>query len=275
MKITLDLGGTNIRAARVDDNGTCTHIISAKCPADKSEDEIIDNIGRLIESLMVTGVDGIGVGVPSVVDPEAGIVYNAVNIPSWREVHLAEKLQKRFGVEVKVNNDCNCFALGEQKFGAAVGYANVVGITLGTGVGAGVIIDGKLYAGRLCGAGEIGSLPYLDADYESYCSSQWFKRHATDGLTMAQAAQEGDAEAQRLWRDFGHHLGELIKVILWTYAPDAIVIGGGLAASFPLFEASMNETVASFPYPPIARNCKILTATLPNAGLLGASLLFK
>ena len=273
MKITLDLGGTNIRAARIDD-GRCIDMTSVKCNADGTEDEIIDTIASLMLPLLTPEVDGIGIGVPSVVDPDRGIVYNAVNIPSWQKVELKRKLEERLGREVRVNNDCNCFALGEQRFGAAKGYDNVVGITLGTGVGAGVIIGGKLYTGQLCGAGEIGSLPYLDADYESYCSSQWFKRHATDGKTMAIEAAKGDETALKLWSEFGHHLGELIKVCLWAYAPEAIVIGGGLAASYSLFEPSMMETVNTFPYAPIARNCKIMTATLPNAGLLGSSLLF-
>lgn len=274
MKITLDLGGTNIRASLVD-NGEYIEKKTVKCQADKPEDEIIDQISQLIQSLMRPDVDGIGIGVPSVVDPVKGIVYNAVNIKSWQEVHLKDKLERRFNVEVKVNNDCNCFVLGEQRYGAAKGYENVIGITLGTGVGAGVIINGKLYSGLLCGAGEIGSLPYKDSDYESYCSSQWFKKHATDGFTMAQEAERGSETAIKLWSEFGHNLGELIKVCLWTYAPQAIVIGGGLAASYGLFEKSMKDSVATFPYAPIAQNCKILTAVLPNAALLGASLLFE
>ncbi len=274
MKITLDLGGTNIRAARVE-NGKCNQIVSVECPADKPEDEVIDRLAQLIGQLITPETDGIGIGVPSVVDPEEGIVYNVVNIPSWKEVHLKEKLEDRFKVDVKVNNDCNCFVLGEQRFGAAKGCENVVGITLGTGVGAGVIIGGRLYSGVLCGAGEIGSLPYLDADYETYCSSQWFKRHSTTGLHMAREAEKGNPEAIKLWSDFGYHLGQLIKVILWAYAPQAIVIGGGLSASYALFEPAMTEALSSFPYPPIARNCRIMPAILPNAGLLGASLLFE
>lgn len=274
MKITLDLGGTNIRAARVE-NGECIDKISVKCLADKQEDDIIDQISDLITKLMVSQVDGIGIGVPSVVDPVKGIVYNAANISSWREVHLKKKLEERFNVEVRVNNDCNCFVLGEQRFGSAKGYNNVIGITLGTGVGAGVVINGKLYTGLLCGAGEIGSLPYLDADYESYCSSQWFKKHNTDGAVMAREAKEGDPGALKLWSEFGNNLGQLIKVILWTYAPQAIVIGGGLAAAYGLFKKSTEDAVDTFPYPPIAQNCKIMTATLQDPGLLGASLLFE
>lgn len=273
MKIALDLGGTNIRAAIVE-NGVCRDKVSVPCPATEAEDVVIDRIASLIEPLMSPGVDGIGVGVPSVVDPERGIVYNAANIPSWKEVHLKEKLEKRFGVPVKVNNDCNCFALGESTYGAAKGMKDVVCITLGTGVGAGLILDGKLYSGVLCGAGEVGSLPYLDSDYEHYCSTLWLKgKHNTNGAELAKRANEGDKEAIDLWNEFGRHLGELSKAIMFAYAPQAIVVGGGIAPAMPLFIECWRETVSTFPYAGIWENCRLLQAELPDANLLGAALL--
>ncbi len=273
MKIALDLGGTNIRAAIVE-NGKCRDKVSVPCPATEPEDVVIDRIASIIEPLMNPSVEGIGVGVPSVVDPDRGIVYNAANIPSWKEVHLKEKLEKRFGVPVKVNNDCNCFALGESHYGAAKGLKDVVGVTLGTGVGSGLILDGKLYSGVLCGAGEVGSLPYLDSDYEHYCSSLWLKgKHNTTGAELALRAENGDSEAIALWKEFGHHLGELSKAIMFAYAPQAIVIGGGIAAAMPLFIDGWKESVASFPYAGISENCKLLKASLPEANLLGAALL--
>lgn len=273
MKIALDLGGTNIRAARVD-NGVCTDKASVSCPATEPEDVVIDSIVSLIDPLMSVEVDGIGVGVPSVVDPERGIVYNAANIPSWKEVHLKEKLEKRFGVSVKVNNDCNCFALGESTYGAAKGMKDVVCITLGTGVGSGLILDGKLYSGVLCGAGEVGSLPYKDSDYEHYCSTLWLKgKHNTNGADLAKRAAEGDVEAIELWKEFGRHLGELSKAIMFAYAPQAIVVGGGIAPAMPLFIEGWKKTVSTFPYAGIRENCKLLQAQLPDANLLGAALL--
>ncbi|MCM1449100.1 MAG: ROK family protein [Clostridiales bacterium] len=273
MKIALDLGGTNIRAARID-NGSCYDKLSVPCRATESEDVIIDQLSSLIGQLLCGEVDGIGIGVPSVVDPVNGIVYNAVNIASWKEVHLREKLENRFNIPVKVNNDCNCFALGESRYGAAKGLRNVVGITLGTGVGAGLILDGNLYSGALCGAGEIGSLPYRDSDYEHYCSSLWFRdAHGTTGALLAERVGKGDTEASLIWNEFGDNLGQLCEVILYAYAPEAIVIGGGIAAAFPLFIDSLKSTLTKFPYQAIASNCQILKATLPDANLLGASLL--
>lgn len=273
MKISIDLGGTNIRVARVSGN-ECLDKNSVPCRATESEDVVVDQIAALIDPLISPDIEGIGIGVPSVVDPVNGIVYNAANIPSWKEVHLKAKLEARFGIEVRVNNDCNCFALGESRYGAGKGYADMVGITLGTGVGSGLILDGRLYSGVLCGAGEVGSLPYLDSDYEHYCSSLWFrdKLHTT-GAELGRLAETGNPEAIALWREFGHHLGELSKAIMFAYAPQAIVVGGGIAVAMPLFIDGWRESVSTFPYSGIADNCKLLPASLRDANLIGAALL--
>lgn len=278
MKIALDLGGTNIRIGLVDESGRCTGHRSMPCRATEAEDVVVSQICELIaESLDGAGhcADGIGIGVPSVVDSERGIVYNACNIPSWREVHLKEIIEARFGIETRVANDCNCFALGEHRYGAGRGTTDMVGITLGTGVGAGLILGGRLYAGVLSGAGEIGSLPYLDSDYEHYCSSLWLRDKChTTGADLAARAAAGDAEALATWHRFGRNLGELTKAILFAYAPERIVVGGGIAASISLFRAGWAEAVATFPYPAIAARCTMERAILPDANLIGASLLF-
>lgn len=273
MKVALDLGGTNIRAAIVEGDRV-ERQVSVACQAYADEGVVIEQIFSLIEPLMSPQVDGIGVGVPSVVDPVRGIVYNAANIPSWQEVHLKEKLEGRFNVPVKVNNDCNCFVLGEQAYGAARGLQNVVGITLGTGVGAGLVLNGRLYSGEFCGAGEVGSLPYRDSDYEHFCSTLWLKgRHGVTGAELAARAEAGDQAALNLWREFGQHLGELCKAILFAYAPQAIVIGGGIAPAIKYFRSGLDESLAAFPYRALADQCRILSAQLPHPNLLGAALL--
>lgn len=277
MKITLDLGGTNIRAAIVE-NGICRNRISQPCRSDASENVVIKQITDMIAYLLNIGsdnCDGIGVGVPSIVDPMKGIVYNACNIPSWKEVHLKEILQKLFNIEARVNNDCNCFALGETYYGSGKGYSDVVGVTLGTGIGCGLIFNGKLYPGIICGAGEMGSLPYLDSDYEHYCSAQWLKdRHSTTGARLAEKAAEGDAGALKIWDEYGYHLGEFTKAILFAYAPQIMVVGGGIAAALPYFHEGWRNSMEKFPYPEILRNFKMVTASHADANLLGASLLF-
>lgn len=174
MKIGIDLGGTNIRAALVDGQEIIKKVKRA-CPAKGTCEEVLETVASLIGEVICEGVESIGIGVPSVVDTRRGIVYNVANIPSWVEVPLKDILEQRFGIPVKINNDSNCFTLGESRFGKGQGYGSLVGVTLGTGVGSGIIIDGKLYEGRNAGAGEVGCLNYLDKDYESYAArhSSW------------------------------------------------------------------------------------------------------
>lgn len=271
MKIGVDLGGTNIRAGLVD--GTSI-IRKAKisCPSKGSENEVIEAIAALIGQLMDNEVESIGIGVPSVVDTKKGIVYNVANIPSWIEVHLKDILEERFRIPVRVNNDSNCFTLGESRFGKGKGFSYMVGVTLGTGVGSGIIIDGKLYEGRNAGAGEVGCLNYLDKDYESYCSTPFFASHGTSGAELAERAEAGDAEAEALWNEFGTHLGELSKAILFAYDPEAIIFGGGIAAGYPYFERSLRERISKFPYE-TGKDVKILFSEDGDMAIYGASAL--
>ena len=239
MKIAIDLGGTNMRVG-LTDGATVVDTVIEPCPAKESEEVVLNQLKRQISQLMRPEVTGIGVGVPSVVDCEQGIVYNVANIPAWKEVHLKEALEREFGVPTAVNNDANCFALGVCRYGEGQGTNNMVGLTMGTGIGAGIIIDGKLYNGVNTGAGEIGSLPFKDADYEFYCSSRFFSElHGDTGVSFGMRAQAGDKEALAVWQEFGDNVGQLMKAVLFTYAPEAIIIGGGIASAFPLFEAPM------------------------------------
>lgn len=168
MRIGVDLGGTSIRAGLAD-KGTLLRKERLRCPSKGSCGEVLDAIEEVISRVMHPDVESVGIGVPSVVDTARGIVYNAANIPSWKEVPLKDIMQERLGLEVNVNNDSNCFTLGESLFGKCRDCSDIVGLTIGTGVGSGIMINGRLYEGRNAGAGEIGSLPYLGKDFESWC----------------------------------------------------------------------------------------------------------
>ncbi|NLI36292.1 MAG: ROK family protein [Bacteroidales bacterium] len=271
MKLAIDLGGTNLRIAKIEDN-LIVATKSVECPAQGSESVILDLIKAMIREFISPDVDGIGIGVPSIVDAEKGIVYDVANIPSWKEVHLKEILEKEFNVKTCIDNDVNCFVLGEKHFGSGKGYENMVGITLGTGVGAGIIIDNSLYRGTNTGAGEIGSLPYLDSDYEHYCSSSFLSKSGSDGKRIFELAEQGDASALNTWCQFGHHLGKLLQVVLFVYDPQAIIIGGGISAASPFFESAMRESMKKdFPYSRTANNIKLFFSTLVGSNLLGAS----
>ena len=270
IKLAIDLGGTNIRIARVE-NGQCTDHRSIPCPANEEASVVVDHLSQLIEGLIDDRVKGIGIGVPSIVDTQAGIVYDVANIAAWKEVPLKALLEEKFRVPVAVENDCNCFALGECMFGAGRDCSNMVGVTIGTGIGAGIIIDRKLYGGLYRGAGEVGTLPYRDADFEHYCSSFFFKKRGINAEKLAEKARRGDASAQEIWDEFGGHLGEFIKAIMFTYAPQLIVFGGGISSAFPLFRECIEKVLQDFPYKRILNETNIVFSTLKDANLLGAS----
>jgi glucokinase len=272
MKIGIDLGGTNIRAGVIE-QGEVIKKLTEPCKASMPENVILNQLKVMISALLIPGVESIGIGVPSVVDIKKGIVYNVANIPSWEEVHLKTILEEEFHLPVAVNNDCNCFALGEYYFGTGKIYRNMVCLALGTGVGAGIIIDGKLYAGSNTGAGEIGCLPYLDRDYEYYCSSRFFTKEY--GITGKEAYEKNgvDNTSSPVWGEIGRHIGELIKAVLFAYDPEAIILGGSISKAFDLFAGRMYESLKTFPYPETVERVKILNSTEENITLLGAAIL--
>ena len=270
MRIAIDLGGTNVRVATVLPGGQVERIISEPCRSKGSEEEVLEHIFSLIDELMTPEVDGIGIGVPSVVDTDKGIVYNVVGIPSWKEVHLKDRLEERYHIPASVDNDCNCFALGVTSFGRGQGYREAFCVTLGTGVGGSLVIDGQLYRGRNAGAGEIGSIPYLDRDYEYYCSSRFFVGKGTSGKEAAVAAANGDPEGLKIMDEFGGHVGKLVQMIMFAYDP-AVIIGGSISKAYPLFCDAMWKEIKNFPYPKSVGNLEIFQSEQVHAAFLGAA----
>jgi glucokinase len=275
MTIGIDLGGTNIRAG-IETDG---QIVQQKRSAFNAKGSLADTLVEFVDfvrPLVQPGVTGIGVGVPSVVDVEKGIVLNVVNIPSWEKVPLRAILEDAFGMPVYINNDVNCFILGEHRHGWVRGMKNVVGVSCGTGLGAGIIINNQLFNGNNCGAGEIGLLHYLDHNIEYYASGNLFK--VRFGLSAEEAhrrAQQGDAAAQGYWNEFGKHLAEALKAVVYTYDPEAIVLGGSLSKAFDFFQASMYAALQDFTFPDSIRRLRIFQSQDENIPLLGAAALAK
>ncbi|MDH7512129.1 MAG: ROK family protein [Clostridiales bacterium] len=272
--IGVDLGGTKVSAGRVEGRRVIRSV-TAEISAEESEARVLDRVVEAITKIFISSVSGIGVGVPSLVDVEEGVVYNVQNIPSWKEVHLKKILEEHFRRPVFVNNDANCFAVGEKHFGKGKKYQNLVGLTIGTGLGAGIIIGGRLYSGSNCGAGEFGSIPYKDSILESYCSGQFFARaHGVKGSELYQMARQGDKRALEIFREFGGHLGEAIMIIMLAVDPEAIILGGSVARSFPFFGEAMRERMKSFPYPHAVERLVIDTSVERQIAILGAAALF-
>ena len=275
MTIGIDLGGTSVRCGLVE-NGSVVSRLSEPCRSDQPENVVLEQIEGLIRQLVNPSVRGIGIGVPSVVDVEKGIVYNVTNIPSWVEVHLKDYMESKIGLPVYVNNDANCFALGEHSYRCAEGnnIRNMLGVTLGTGVGAGVIIDNRLYSGSNTGAGEIGCLPYLEHTLEHYCGSEFFvEYHNTTGKEALELAKSGDENALKIWDEFGKHMGVAVKIILYAFDPDAIVFGGSITNAYSYFEAAMRKEMETFFFPETIKKLQILISTRDDISILGAAAL--
>lgn len=272
--IGIDLGASNIRGALVNKT-SIGKIFSQPVHSNGSEEEVLADVYRLTDLLITTSIKAIGIGVPSVVDVEEGIVYDVQYIPSWKEVHLKKLMEDKYGIPVYVNNDANCFALGEFYFGKGKGIDAMVGLTVGTGVGAGIIIHHKLYPGYNCGAGEFGMVDYLDHVYEFYCSGSFFKNvHHVPGEQVFEQAKKGDSKALKMYEELGTHLGNAIKMILYTYDPRLIILGGSVRHAFAFFEKTMWERINTLAFTKSAQRIRMEVSELENSGILGAAALY-
>lgn len=271
--VGVDLGGTNIRAGKIVDD-KIAFLSKLPTPSGGSVEEVMLQIYAAIDKCFDASTLSIGVGVPSVVDVEKGIVYDVVNIPSWKVVPLKELLGKRYNVPICVNNDANCFAVGEKYFGKAKSYKNIVGVTLGTGLGCGLIFNGKLYEGSNCGAGEFGSVPYLSHNVEYYCSGQFFTdEKKVKAIDVFRLAQTGEVAALKLFEEYGSHLGESLKSIFYAYDPEIVILGGSVSQSFEFFKEAMYKAMRNFAFSNVLANMKIVVSDLDNSAIYGAAAL--
>lgn len=270
----VDLGGTQVRVGKVR-AGLVEQSAASPISSRGSAEVVAGEIYRAIDDVFDAEVTGIGCGVPSVVDLERGVVYGVENIPSWQAVPLREQLERRYGVPVHVNNDANAFAVGELYFGAGRGFRHLVGLTLGTGLGAGVVVDGRLYSGANCGAGELGAMPYRDHTLEHYCSGAFFQRVAgIRGEEAFRRAEAGDAAAIELFEQFGHELGYAVLMAVYAYDPELIVLGGSISAALRFFERPMRERLREYAWPHVVERLRIAASTLESSAVLGAAALW-
>ncbi len=275
MVIAVDVGGTNLRAGRLEQDKILVQKSIPLCDKDDLQ-KTLDQVISLIRSVHDKSVTGIGIGVPSVIDLETGTVRDVTNIPSWKKVELKSILEEEFHLPVRVNNDVNCFILGEHRHGVAKGFRNVVGLAMGTGLGGGVIINNELYAGSNCGAGEFGMIPYLDDTLEAYCSGWYFiKKQNTTALSAFNKASEGDKQALESWHDFGKHVGNAIKLVVYSYDPQAIVLGGSLSNAYNFFKDSMYESMKDTVFPESIKKLKLFVSDNSNIALLGSASLIQ
>ena len=275
MTLGIDIGGTNLSLGLVHEGRIQRMITAPSFHPEATMEQTLEYLASQIRRILTLETTKIGIGVPTIVDIEKGIVYEAVNIPSWKEVPIKEYLENEFHIPVAVNNDANCYAMGVYQ-----GYPEdakpevLVVITLGTGVGMGIVDRGRLFVGANCGAGELGSLPYRGATLESYCSKQFFFGTGWDSMSASEAARNGDLRASALFTDLGKRLGDLLCTVMFAYDPSHIALGGGVAHNYPLFRESMEARLKrDFPYRKSLERLTIDVCTGNDIPVIGASLI--
>ena len=275
MTLGIDLGGTNLCLGIIKDGVVIERMSVPSFSPEATLEETLEYLAGHIGNVMTPEIRKIGIGVPTVVDVKKGIVYDAANIPSWKEVHLKAFLEERFELPVSINNDANCYAMGAYGFYPQDAKPEIlVAVTLGTGMGIGVVDNGRLVCGVNCGVGELGYLGYNGGVLEEFCSKQFFAKYGKDSYETALAAQDGDAEAIGLFKEFGRHLGYAVSILMYAYDPSHVVFGGGIANALPLFKDSLMEYLKeNFPFRKNVDNLVIDVQTSIDTPILGSSLI--
>ncbi len=297
--IGIDLGGTNLKCALLDYNLKikARSSFSTKSFSNKQRliSGIVDSINDFIVSqkLIKGSILGVGVGLPGPVDSIKGIVHFLPNIPGWKEVDLKRILEQKTNLSVFIDNDAKLMALAEHKVGSAKNYSNVLCLTLGTGVGGGLIINNSLYRGEDNAAGEVGHLPINEhgpicgcgskACLEVYVGNNRIIKHARkifgSKVTLEEVsklAQNNNSKAVKFWDEVGSKLGLALSGVVNLLNLDAIVIGGGVSSAGKELFKSVKKTIFSRAMSVQAKRVKILKAKLGNdAGMIGAGYLVK
>ena len=297
--IGIDFGGTSIKSAVVQ-NGT---IIARGETLDPAKHEssltLIEALFDVIAALRVLHpeIAGVGIGFPGFVDCKTGIVHTLTNVKGWHEVPMVRMLRERTGLKAAIENDANAMAYAEYLHGAAKGAQNSVCITLGTGVGCGLVLEGKLFRGSRFAAAEIGHASIdlngprgvygTPGDLEVYVGNKQTAERAArlykaagrprDAKECTPAhldalAVQGDTIAIGLWEQLGTEIGAAIVNAIWLLNPDAIVIGGGVAKAGALLMEPIRRTIRDRVTPLFHEQLKVVLAELGNdAGIIGCA----
>jgi glucokinase len=225
----VDIGGTKIAAGLVNERAEVTNSRSISTRASDGFDVSIAQVWLAIEQSLTLEVDAIGICAPGPLNPKTGVVLNPPNLPGWRDVPLARLAQEKFGLPAALENDCNAAGLAEARYGAARGYDNVFYAAIGTGIGSGIILDGRIYHGSHGAAGEGG---HMTIDYRGGvvcgCGTPGCIEALASGTALDRGVYDLDAVASAL----GAWLGAVVSLL----DPGIIVLGGGVSSiGEPLF----------------------------------------
>ncbi len=307
--IGVDLGGTNVKVGIVSQNGKIIKKVSVETKAQGGPEKVIQQIKKGIDEVLNKNelrIHGIGIGSPGTVSTKKGTVEDPPNLPGWEKVNLGKIIQKEFKIDVKVENDANAAAIGEMIFGAGKSYESFVMVTLGTGVGGGIIYNRKLFRGEFGAAGEIGHISidingpqckcgsfgcvetYLGNSYivkrvqtelENNQSSKIWQLINNDlnlltPIIIQTALEQGDEYAKGVVQSLGKYLGTALASVGNCLDNGTFIIGGGVGGfGAPLFN-SVKETISARVLKPLRKRIKVLPAKLKNdGGIKGASAL--
>ena len=312
-RIGIDVGGTNVKIALVNDEGKILYSNSVPTRAEMGYEYTVNNIKQAIYDLLKEtklepkDIQGIGFGFPGQVDYKAGIVRNAPNIPGWVEIPIAKIFEDEFHIPTRVDNDVRCAALGELNYGAGKGCENLICITVGTGIGSGLVVNGRLVRGAsnaageighiklqmnggpICGCGDTGCLeafasgPAIVALAEDYIrggKSTKFRELANGApitpYIVCEATKAGDPVAQRIFTIVGEYIGIGLASVVNLLNPEKIIIGGGVADAGEYLFNPLTETLKKRAMKLAGETVKVVHAQLGNtAGVIGASLLIE
>lgn len=294
--IGIDVGGTKIHAARFTAHGVL--IDDTKLPTESAvsdKKKFISKLHFCIKQLMNKDVIAIGIGIPGPIDIKTGKVYPP-NIPCINGVSLRKEL-KEYGVPIWVENDTNCFAIGEQRTGAAKGFKNVIGMTMGTGVGGAIIMNDKIYRGRDGAAGEIGHMTIDKEGYLCNCKGRGCLEMYVSGTAIEYRAErhikaqdiptkltghpkvidilnyysKRDKLARKIFDDTGKYLGQGLVSVINIFNPDIIVLGGSVSKALPAFKKTMELEINAKAMQP-SKKVKIVRYKLRHPGAWGAAI---
>ncbi|MCB2211724.1 ROK family protein [bacterium] len=294
--IGVDLGGSSIKWGLIRTDGSVVHEETVPLKS-RSVDHVVETIAGLVQDGLNRSdipVAGIGIGSPGLIDATRTVVRLSPNFPEWQDVPLAERVREKVGTDLPLvlENDANVLVYSESRWGAAVGMKHVVVLTLGTGVGGGVMVDGKLLRGFNGGAGELGHIPLdingpecgtkVKGSLESYCSITGVMREANEVYLpetppdspdlLAKAAANGDERALEVWRRVGQYLGAGVAAYINIFNPEAVLIGGGISGAGEHLLKPARLVAQSRCFAPNWNDCTFDRAKLRGkSGMLGAA----
>lgn len=299
--IGIDFGGTSVKPGVVAEGKIIEFAERIPTRSHPGAEALLGAVLRAVEELRGKHRDvaALGAGLPGMVDSVNGRVHELSNVPGWKDVDLTKLLEERTGLPVAIDNDANAMTYAEWLHGAGRDGVNVVCVTLGTGVGGGLILEGKLYRGSQLGAGEIGQMTIdpegVPGHYGNFGALEKYVGNAQIGqraqllyrevgltkseeecspIALQAAADGGDTIARKVWQEVGFHLGITLCDIVWLLNPDRIVLGGGVARAGEYVFGPIRQTIRERTMKIFHDKLAIVPAALGNdAGIIGSAAL--